>query len=218
MLCTNACLTDALQKSDRQVSLEELNKIIQRDRQFWGSEGGLTLSGGEPLYQFDFALQVLKKAHSSYIHTAIETCGHIKWTHYEQVLPYLDWIFFDLKHLDSAKHKEETGQDNYLILENAQRIAEKFKGRMVFRTPIISGYNDSDDHIDKLANFILKTSIREINILPLHLLGRDKYRLLGYDDISVKYRDIPSEDQMQKIADKLDSYGLKSYVGSETDF
>ena len=216
--CIDVCLTGALQLSAKLYTLEEVFKIIRRDRQFWGPGGGITLSGGEPLYQIDFTYQLLKKAHDSYIHTAIETCGQASWLHYEKALPYLDWIFFDLKQMDPVLHLQETQHDNALILENATKIAKHFKGRLVFRTPIIQGYNDSDEHLNQLAEFINQTGRKEINILPLHLLGREKYRLLGYNNIPLSSKEIPSQIRMEEIGELLRKLGITVYIGSETDF
>lgn len=216
--CIEVCLTGALQRSAKSYTLEEVFKIIRRDRQFWGHGGGITLSGGEPLYQFEFAYELLKKAHDSYIHTAIETCGQASWLHYEKVLPYLDWIFFDLKQMDPILHKQETQHDNMLILENARKIAKHFKGRLVFRTPIIPGYNDSDEHINMLAKFINQSGRKEINLLPLHLLGREKYRLLGYDDIPISHKGVPTQGRMEEIGEMFKNQGITAYLGSETDF
>lgn len=216
--CIEVCLTGALQRSAKSYTLEEVFKIIRRDRHFWGRGGGITLSGGEPLYQFEFTYQLLKKAHGSYIHTAIETCGQASWSQYEKVLPYLDWIFFDLKQMNPVLHKQETQHDNALILENARKIAEHFKGRLVFRTPIIPGYNDSDEHINQLAEFINQSGRKEINLLPLHLLGREKYRILGYSDIPISIKEVPTQERMEEIGEMFKNLGITAYIGSETDF
>ena len=115
--CLSACNHDALKLSGYFVTVDELMKTIQRDRQYWGAGGGVTLSGGEPLLQFDFTKEVLKRCFDSYIHTAIETCGNVPWKHYEAVLGHLEWVFFDLKHMDPERHKQMTGVSNKLILE-----------------------------------------------------------------------------------------------------
>jgi len=216
--CFEACLTGALKKSSSLYHIDEVLRIIQRDRQFWGASGGLTLSGGEPLFQFPFAYELLKRAHSSYVHTAIETCGHISWNHYEKVIPFLDWIFFDLKHISYDRHVEKTGKTNEMILDNAMKIARNFKGRLVFRTPVIRGFNDDDSSIKDLINFVLDSGRKEINLLPLHLFGQQKYELLGFESFPLGSSEIPTENSMKKIAKQFESAGIKAYVGSETDF
>jgi len=216
--CIDACLTGALKKSSSLIHMNEVLRIIQRDRQFWGASGGLTISGGEPLYQFPFAFELLKRAHDSYVHTAIETCGHISWEKYEKVIPFLDWIFFDLKQINPMKHFEKTGQTNEMILDNARKLALNFKGRLVFRTPVIPGFNDDEKSINELINFVEETGRKEINLLPLHLFGKQKYDLLGYETFPLIDSKIPDNESLNKIAKQFENSGIKTYVGSETDF
>jgi pyruvate formate lyase activating enzyme len=216
--CSEVCLTGALKPSSRWLTLDEVDRIIQRDRQFWGSSGGLTLSGGEPLFQFHFAYELLKKAYESYVHTAIETCGFTTWRNYEKVMPFLDWIFFDLKHLNSKKHKEKTGTENKIILNNARKLARQFKGRMIFRSPVIPGFNDDKESINQIAQFISQTQRREINILPYHEFGISKYHLLGLDPPEIRTFKMNDSKKLNKMATQLEGYGIKTYVGSETEF
>lgn len=172
-LCAVECCDGAMKIAGYRKSLDEVFKIIQRDRQFWCADGGITLSGGEPFFQHKFVVELLKRCCSSYIHTAVETCGNVPWKHFESSLQYLDWIFFDIKHLDPEKHIEGTGQDNKLILENISRVSAKFSGRLIFRMTVISDYNDSEQHAVDLASFLSElpgNTIKEINLLPVHHL------------------------------------------------
>jgi pyruvate formate lyase activating enzyme len=177
--CASACLTSALKKAGYVITLKELFHIISRDRNYWGSEGGVTLTGGEPMVQSAFATAILKRCYDAYIHTAIETCGNVPWTVFEKALPYLNYILYDLKHMDPAKHKAMTGISNNLILDNARRLARHFQGKVVFRVPVIPGFNDDDENMIRIKEFMRETGVREIELLPLHHLGREKYRLLG---------------------------------------
>ncbi len=216
-LCADACCTGAIQKGGYFMPLEKLISLIQRDRQYWGSNGGITLTGGEPFFQPEFAGALLKYCHNAYIHTAVETCGHIPWSYYEPALPYIDWIFFDIKHMDLVQHKEGTGYTNTLILDNARLLAAKSPGRMVFRMTIIPGYNDQPDHIQQLADFILSTGRNEINLLPVHHLGRDKYNLTGRSYYTTDFTP-PSSESMQEIKDFMEANGVTCYIGSDTPF
>ncbi len=215
--CIKECYTDALKPSNYEISKDKLFKIIQRDRRFWGDKGGVTLTGGEPLLQIDFATEVLKRCYESYIHTAIETCGNIPWINFEKVLPYLDWIFFDLKHFDNNLHKEATGVGNALIIENAQRIAKEFPGRLIFRLPLIPGFNDSDENIGSFIRFLKVVGRDEINILPLHHLGREKYVMLDKKYLGDK-NETPNIEEMKQIRRKFASGGIQCFLGSDTPF
>lgn len=215
--CFDECYTDALRLGGYEISVSKLYNIIQRDRQFWGSEGGITLTGGEPLLQIDFAKEILAKCHDAYIHTAIETCGNIPWKNFQDTISFIDWIFFDLKHVDNEYHKKATNAGNSLIFENAKRLSEEFGGRLVFRLPVIPGFNDSNENIASIISFIKETGKHEINILPLHHLGRKKYRLLDKDYLGNNYT-IPTHEKLRDIEKTFTASGIDCYKGGETPF
>lgn len=215
--CIDECYTNALRLSGYEITVTKLFEIISRDRQYWGSKGGITLTGGEPLLQIDFSKEILAKCHEAYIHTAIETCGNVPWKNFQDVISYIDWIFFDLKHLTSEEHKNATKASNTLILENAKRLSEEFSGRLVFRLPLIPNFNDSNENIDNTITFIRKIGQKEINILPLHHLGREKYQMLG----SVYYGGnfpLPTSENLRSIEKKFKESGIDCYLGGETPF
>lgn len=215
--CMDECYTDALRLSGYEISVSRLYEIIQRDRQFWGSEGGITLSGGEPLLQIDFAKEILIRCHEGYIHTAIETCGNVPWTNFQQVIPYLDWIFFDLKHIDCVLHKKGTNSGNKIILENALRLAQEFEGRLIFRLPLIPNYNDSIENLNCVISFLKNAGKKEINILPLHHLGREKYKMLQREYLGSSFP-VPMPEKLIEIEELFRSSGIKCFIGSETPF
>jgi len=215
--CVTTCPTGALKISGYQETIEELYSKIQRDSNFWGSNGGLTISGGEPLMQIEFTFTLLKKCYDACIHTAIETCGQVPWNHFVAVLPYLDWIFFDLKHINPDLHKSATGSDNQRILNNAKQLAHNFQGRLIYRIPLIPGFNNQPTHLHDMAEFIKSTGRHEINILPLHHWGREKYAKLQYPYLADQYA-IPTEKQLKEAQSIFNSYQLKCYIGSDTPF
>lgn len=215
--CLKNCYTKALSISSNKLSVAELMKIIKRDRQFWGLEGGVTFSGGEPLLQIDFVDEVLKQCHQAYIHTAIETCGNIPWSSFQKAMPHLDWIFFDLKNPDTLLHLEATGVNNDLILSNLAKLSKEFEGRLIVRIPIIPGFNNTDELLRQYISFFKDNNISEVNVLPLHHLGREKYQKLGRNylmDISKK----PTSRQLNQICDIFAYYGINCYQGSSTPF
>ena len=215
--CVDNCYTDALCMSGRTISVDELFLIIQRDRQYWGNEGGITLTGGEPLIQVDFARDILEKCYKAYIHTAIETCGHVPWENFEMVIDYLDWIFFDLKHIDANQHIKGTCSSNTVIISNLRKLARTFKGRLVFRLPLIPGYNSSRENLEGIASLILETNWKEINILPLHHLGREKYQLLGMEYKGARFQ-TPTSDDLSAAKTIFEESGITCFIGQDTPF
>ena len=215
--CAAACCTGALKIGGYKITVKDLMKIVQRDRQYWGSTGGITLSGGEPFMQPEFASALLRQCHQSFIHTAVETCGNVSWKNIESSLESIDWILFDLKHMDDKSHLQMTGAGNKMILENARRLAAEYKGRLIFRMPVIPGYNDTDEHIRQLGMFMNSIGNDEINILPLHHLGREKYKLLGKEYYSEDFT-MPLKENLLDIQRRLSQYGIKCYLGTETPF
>lgn len=165
----------------KDVTVKEIIEIVERDRPYYArSGGGLTLSGGESLLQPDFATALLRAAKERGINTAMESTGFAKFETIERYLPYLDTYLMDLKHTNSAKHKEFTGVPNDLILKNAMKIAESGMTNLVIRVPVIPGFNDRVDEIESIARFAsgLK-GVKKMHILPYHRLGQDKYEGLG---------------------------------------
>lgn len=215
--CVKVCLTGALAQGGIYMTVDELYARIVRDRQYWGDKGGVTLTGGEPFCQPAFSSAFLKKCFEAYIHTAVETCGNVPWDHIEPSLPWLEWIFYDLKHMDSVMHRELTSVSNGLILENALKLGKEFGGRLMFRMPLVPGMNDSDENIRETAGFILSTGRKELNVLPVHHLGREKYHLAGME-YSLSSQEMASKDALNNIREKFSGLGIQCYLGSETPF
>lgn len=184
----------------RDVTVEEVMETVIKDEPYYRrSGGGLTLSGGESLCQAEFARDLLRAAKAVGINTAMESMGCAKWEVIEQILPYLDHYLMDIKHIDSAKHKEFTGKGNELMLENAGKIASSGMTKLSIRVPVIPTFNDSPEEIRNIALFADKLpGVDEIYLLPYHRLGQDKYEGLGR-----KYElpDIlpPEPEQMQML-------------------
>ncbi len=218
--CMKACCSGALNIGGYEISAEDLYARISRDRSYWGASGGITLTGGEPFVQPEFAFELLKRCYDGYIHTAVETCGNVPWKNYEKALTYIDWIFFDLKtlHESAIDHiTSSTVSPIPRVLDNARRLAAEFSGRMIFRLPLIPGFNDDPENISETARFILSTGRKEINILPLHHMGREKYNLVGKNYYTSGFQ-IPGKDELEKIASVFESRGVTCYIGGETPF
>ena len=195
------------------TTVKEVMEEIMRDMPYYSrSGGGLTLSGGECLWQPDFGIALLKAARENGINTAIETTGFADWEVIEQFIPEVDVFLMDIKHINSAKHKEFTTRPNELILHNARKIAEKAK-RLIIRVPVIPGFNDTEEEIDEIAKFAASLpNVNEIHLLPYHRMGKDKY-----DGLTRPYLmgDVPSPTtaKMQELLAVCKSYGLTTHLG-----
>jgi len=200
-----------------EITVDKLYNIIKRDRQYWGDGGGITLTGGEPFLQAEFAGGLLKRCYEAFIHTAAETCGNVPWENYEKSLPYLEWIFFDLKTSTTAPSRSFSQAVTDRILENARRIAAVFPGRLVFRLPVVPGFNDTEANLTATAQFILSTGRKEINILPLHHLGREKYNMVG-KTYPMAGTGTPTKASLNHIAAIFSSMGIECYLESDTPF
>ncbi|MHC1728951.1 MAG: glycyl-radical enzyme activating protein [Syntrophobacteraceae bacterium] len=178
--CVAACPSSGVIAYGKQMSVEEVLRIVEQDGMFYSrSGGGMTLSGGEPTAQPEFALALLRQAKRRRIHTAMETCGFAPWEVLREVCSLLDSLIFDIKSLDDARHKECTGVSNERILANFKRIVEEFpKLTIHVRTPIIPGFNDTEQDVRAIAELVSPYPNVDYEILPYHRLGTQKYVFL----------------------------------------
>lgn len=195
------------------VTVGEIIDIVERDRIYYRrSGGGLTLSGGESLTQPDFAVALLKTAKEWGINTAMESTGFADFSVISRYLPYLDLYLMDIKHMNSAKHKEFTSQPNELILENAKKITDA-GARLIVRTPVIPTFNATKEEIGEIAKFASSLKgVTQMHILPYHRIGTDKYKGLNRD-YSLTGIEPPSKELMNELLEVVNSYGLKGQIG-----
>jgi len=207
--CAEACLYEARHLSGRKVTVEELLKEVKKDEPFYlSSGGGVTLGGGEPLVQFEFAREFLKRCKEQHLHTAIETCGYAPWAHLEKILKYVDVIYYDIKHMDPVKHKELTGVSNDLILENARQLLATKKDQVIIRVPIIPDGNDSEENIKNTAMFVVEVGGKMMELLPYHRFGAAKYAQLDRK-YELREKEQPTEEQMNRLKAIVESLGLE---------
>jgi pyruvate formate lyase activating enzyme len=186
---------------------------VRRDAPFYEGGGGLTLTGGEPALQPEFAEALLRLAQEEGIRTAIETCGHVPWRNLARLLPHLDLVLFDVKHTDSAVHSAFTGAGNERILRNLRRLAAA-GAPVVARVPLIPGFNASAESLRAIGRLLagLRGRIERVEILPYHTLGRAKYAALAqpypWEGIARL-----TEDEVQELAGELSRMGLAVTVG-----
>jgi pyruvate formate lyase activating enzyme len=162
-------------------TVTELLDWVEKDAAFYShGDGGLTLSGGEPLLQGAFLLNLLKKAKERRLHVAVETCGYGEYAVLHAVAVYLDAILFDIKSLNREKHLAYTGKSNGLILDNFERLCVDYPHLdKLVRTPVIPGFNDTPEEIREILAFLRgRTNVR-FEALPYHRFGEGKYSALG---------------------------------------
>lgn len=216
--CVSRCPQGALKKYGYTMTVQEAVQEISKDEIFFfHSGGGLTISGGEPLNQADFVSEVLKECRALGIHTAIETSFYAPFESIEKVLPWLNVLYVDIKHMDAALHKEWAGLDNSLILENIRKVNEsKYPLEIMVRIPMVPGANDSDSNLTATAEFCRSLDkLKEIELLAYHRLGRETYRYLGRP-YELKYVLPPSPERILERAEFLAAQnpGVPIRVGS----
>ena len=208
-ICIEVCPTKAVEICGERVSAKEVLDILIRDKVFYDvSNGGITISGGEPLVQKEFTFGLLYGAKSLGINTIIDTNGYWNWKSIEKILPYIDSFRYDLKIMDPETHKLHTGADNKVILENLKKLS-KIRKEIVIVVPLIQKINDSDENIKSLISF-LKTlpKVPEVQILPYHSLYTSKMKKLGVD-----YRlfSAPKDEVVKKVKEMLVAAGINLY-------
>jgi pyruvate formate lyase activating enzyme len=199
--CVKICPSKAIRLFGNDMTIDEVMKTIEEDIDFYRrSEGGVTVSGGEPLYQADFVCELLKNCQQHAVHTAIETTGYCRWEDLEKVCQYANLILYDIKHMDTKKHKDFTGVGNELVLENIKNLSHVYPDiSIVARTPVIPTCNDSKENIEAIANFLNEIkSVTEYELLPYHAFGDPKYKQLGRK-YSLNNLKPPSKEKMSEL-------------------
>jgi len=186
-VCLDSCPSNSLQKVGKLMSVDEIIAKIIPDKPFFDtSDGGVTISGGEPTLNMDNTSKLLKALKKEKIHTLIETCGLFDFEIFmEKLYPYLDSIYFDIKIIDSQIHKKYCGLPNEKILENFKQLYKKAKkdGKYIIsRTPLIPNITDTKKNIEEIANFLKKLYIEEAVLLAYNPLWHDKTNKIGVDN------------------------------------
>ncbi len=197
--CTDVCYAEAKTVVGEEKTAEELFTEVNKDRFFYEIRGGgVTFSGGEPLTQPELLYETAKKCKQNRLHTTMETCGYGKFAEFEKALDYIDDMFIDIKHMDTAVHKELTGVGNEVILANIKAIAAKGIP-IIIRTPVIPGYNNSEENIRATADFIKDiANIAEYELLPYHNFGESKYASLGIP-YELKDVEVPEDEEIRSL-------------------
>lgn len=206
--CVDECLHDALILYGRSISVDEAAATILEDLPFYkNSNGGATLSGGEPLLQPTFCHDLFEELHKSGVHCAIDTCGLVKWDSFLKVLPVTDMFLYDFKHSDPERHRQGTGESNELILENLVRLSKTGKP-IEIRIPLIPEFNMDEPTLDKMASFLASLeNITAVRLLAYHSMARSKFLSLGVLDTMPDVAS-PTVEDLERVAEFFRKFGL----------
>ena len=195
--CTFFCPVDARSVCGKTYCVEEVFSEVIKDKAYYdNSGGGVTFSGGECMLQVDFLLEILKKCKENGIHTAVDTAGHVPFERFEEVLPFTDLFLYDIKSMDPQIHKQYTGADNRLILENLQKLLAA-GAKVWIRVPVISGVNDTEAEMQALKAWLRTCGQPEkIELLPYHAMGEHKYSAIGKP---VQRFQVPGNEKLQQL-------------------
>ena len=203
------------EKVGKEYSIEDILEILSKEKVFIEeSGGGVTFSGGEPLNQIDFLEEALTECKKEGVHTAVDTSGLIAESKLKKIMPITDLFLFDLKQLDTEKHKRYTGVHNKQILSNYNYLLGEGKD-VILRIPVIPGYNDDEKHLKDLKDYLYnhtRSNLKRVDLLPYHRIGSSKYRRFN---LEYRIGDIeqPTAARMNELKEYFSERGLPVKVG-----
>jgi len=219
-LCVNSCPSSALELIGREVTVEEIVEEVAKDEVFYSqSGGGVTISGGEPLYQIEFAFSLAKYLKRLGYHVALDTSGYYQGDEKDTKLlldlaQTVDLILYDLKLIDDQKHQNYVGVSNETILGNARILTLKNPNKIIFRYPLIPGVNDSPQDIELLKNFLSHLPECMLEILPYHHLGVGKYRLIG-KEYELEFLSPPDQEKISFLRESFAQSTKVKIIGAD---
>jgi pyruvate formate lyase activating enzyme len=206
------CPSEAITNFGKSMSVEEIIKEVEKDRIFYDAScGGVTLSGGEVLSQFPFALALLNRLEELAVHSTLETSGYGNGQELLKLAKYLDCILFDLKIMNQQRARAILGVDNRIILENFQLLLQNHK-QVIPRIPLIPGYTMDDENIAEIIAFIKASGLQEVHLLPFHQYGSKKYAYLN-KPYALQHVNLPGLEVLERIKEKMAAQGLSVVVG-----
>lgn len=210
--CVDECYADALVFAAELKTVDQVVAIIEQDRAYYEeSDGGVTISGGEPLLSGRFLDELLRELRERSIHTAVDTAGNVPWTRLRDALLLTDLVLYDFKHVDSEAHRSAVGVGNERILENLRRVADTHN-HVWIRVPVIPGVNGDLATLTRMADFLADiASVERVELLPFHRLAEAKYRSLG-SEYPVQQREPPTDEQMHEFREVFRAHALPVHV------
>ena len=220
MACAGVCLTGALTSWGKYYTVEEAMDVIRRDRVFFEKTGGgVTISGGEALLQPDFVYAVFEQCHREGINTCLESALHVRPEVVDRFLPVTDYFITDIKHMDAEIHLQRCGVPNGLILNNIKRVARDGSA-LIVRTPVLKGFNATDEAITDIGRFILDElggKVLQHQLLPYRQLGTEKYASLDKEYPMIGFEGYEREEweaDIRRFIDILQKMGVNAVSGN----
>ena len=208
----NICASKALSISGESLSIDELLAEIGKDIAFYRSDGGVTLSGGEPLAQGEELTALLRKLKDRKIRVNIETSLHVKWGKVARCISLVDTFLVDLKHTDRDKFRTYTQGDAELVMNNLKRLTDS-DAHVIIRIPVIPGFNHSETEMKRMIEFVKSLrNVNEVHLLPYHTFGVEKYTMLGMD-YSFGSNHQVQDSEMVPYINYAQSKGLQAIIG-----
>ena len=208
--CAQACPTGALELCGKEYTAEQLMEAVRKDSAFYGTDGGVTLSGGEPLLQAEEVVCFLRLCKEDQLHTAVETCGMFASHVLETVTPLVDLFLWDIKDMDAQRHKAYTGASNEKILENLLRV-DALGGRTRIRCILINGVNTEQNHYDGVLEILRKLRHCEgIEFMPYHTYGGSKAQAVG-KEVDGNESWIPDKVQVEEVKTFFAANGINVF-------
>lgn len=194
--CVEVCPSGALKIIGKNTEAEFIISEVLKDKKYYDKTGGgITISGGEPMAQFEFTKELLMVAKHKEIHTVLDTCGYGEQNHYKEIIDYVNLFLFDYKFTDEKLHKEYTGATNNEILANLDFLYSNGTS-IILRCPLIPGINDNEEHLKGIKEIIKKYPLlKSVELMPYHNMGRDKAGRVGME---YKLSQIKNADESDK--------------------
>lgn len=209
--CSENCINNAIKFIGSKKTTKEVIDIVKKDREYYlESGGGVTFSGGDCLVQIDALEEMIHMCKEEGFHVAIETEGDVPWDHFNRVMNMIDLFLFDVKHYDSARISEVTKGNGQRIQQNFASLAKLYPSKIVARVPVIPGFNYSDDAIKGIFKYIKTNEIVNVDLLPYHTLGIDKYKQLGRE--YTLQNKMLNKKELKKYISLGKSYGLEVHI------
>ena len=210
--CVQKCPTIAREIIGKKITVEEVMEEIEKDRVFYQeSGGGVTFSGGEPLFQQDFLEDLLRECHQRKIHTTLDTSGYCQWTYLYSISRFVDLFLYDVKIMNDEAHIKYTGISNQIILGNLKKLSEKSEN-IIIRIPVIPDINDDIQNVTEIGEFLKSINADYVELLSYHNIASEKYARIGKTYALENIR-VPDKDKISEISTLLQKFDLTVKTG-----